>query len=152
MPSYLDPDCQLTLREALREFDESNSEALYHREMSRDSQAFFRCHDTAHVVFACDISMSNEGMVKIWTAFGTTLGFWKHIRAYSRKETTEIVREMSVGSIVATFFVSLVTMPRVMVRCAAMTKKWPWAEHEEYLDRKLADIRREFNIRPIAVG
>ena len=76
--------------------------------MAEDSQAFFRSHDIAHVIFACDISLLNEAMVKTWTAFGTTLGFWKHIAAYSREETNEIVKEISVRAILVTFFMSLV--------------------------------------------
>ncbi len=30
----------------------------------------------------------------MWTAFGTTLGFWKHIAAYSRKAINEIVKKL----------------------------------------------------------
>jgi hypothetical protein len=28
-----------------------------------------------------------------------------------------------------------------------MTKKWPWREHREYLDRPLSELRQEFNIQ-----
>jgi len=152
MSLYQDTECELTLEEALQEFQRINSELLYDRGMADDSQVFFRRHDIAHVVFACDVSLLNEAMVKTWTAFGTTLGFWKHIAAYSREETTEIVRDISTGAIAVTFFRSLVLMPGVMLRCRAMSSRWPWAEHEEYLDRKLVDIRREFNIKPIVVA
>lgn len=82
MARYQDPECSLTLAEALAEFRELHAETLYTREMSDDSREFFRRHDIAHVVFACDTSLLNEAMVKFWTAFGTTLGFWKHIGAY----------------------------------------------------------------------
>ena len=152
MAMYQEIECQLTLEEALQEYHKINSELLYDREMAEDSQAFFRSHDIAHVIFACDISLLNEAMVKTWTAFGTTLGFWKHIAAYSREETNEIVKEISVRAILVTFFMSLVLMPKVIIRCRAMSKPWPWAEHEKYLDRKLVDIRREFNIKPIIVA
>ncbi len=151
MTVYQKPDCQLTLAEALEAFHRLHGQQLYSRKMTANSEAFFRCHDTAHVVFACDISLINEGMVKIWTAFGTTLGFWRHIVAYSRPETREIAREISPGAVVKTFFRSLVLIPRVMLRCRAMSKRWPWSEHEAYLGRRLVDIRREFNIQPLVV-
>lgn len=151
MAMYQEIECQLTLEEALQEYYKINSELFYDRKIAEDSQAFFRSHDIAHVIFACDISLLNEAMVKTWTAFGTTLGFWKHIAAYSREETSEIVKGISVKAILVTFFMSLVLMPKVVIRCRAMSKRWPWAEHEIYLDRKLVDIRREFNIKPINV-
>ena len=152
MAMYQESECQLTLEEALQEYHKINSELLYDREMAEDSQAFFRSHHIAHVIFACDISLLNEAMVKTWTAFGTTLGFWKHIAAYSREETNEIVKKISIRAILVTFFMSLVLMPKVIIRCRAMSKPWPWSEHEKYLDRKLVDIRREFNIKPIIVA
>ena len=33
-----------------------------------------------------------------------------------------------------------------------MAKPWPWAEYEKHLDRKLVDIRCEFNIKPIIIA
>jgi hypothetical protein len=142
----------LTLAEALLEFQRINSELIDDRGMSDDSRTFFRRHDIAHIVFLCDVSLLNEAMAKTWTAFGTTLGFWKHIAAYSRPETTEIVRDINTWDIAVTFLRSLVLMPRVMMRCRAMSRRWPWAEHEDFLDRRLVDIRREFNIKPIVVA
>lgn len=152
MAVYQNLDCQLTLEEALEEFHRLHAELLYSREMTEDSETFFRCHDTAHVVFGCDISLANEGMVKIWTAFGTTLGFWRHIAAYSRPETREIAKEMSPGAVLATFFRLLVLIPRIILRCRAMSKRWPWSEHEAYLGRRLVDIRHELNIQPLIVA
>ena len=152
MARYQELASQLTLKEALEEYHELNSKILYKREMSSDSKVFFACHDVAHVVFACDTSLLNEGMVKMWTAFGTTLGFWRHIAAYSRQETNEIVKELGWKLIIATSFQSLIIMPRVLRRCFAMKKRWPWSSFEEYLNVPLAEIRHEFNIQPLIVA
>ena len=149
MATYQNPDCPLTLAEALAEFREVHSESLYAREMSDDSTEFFRRHDIAHVVFGCDTSLLNEAMVKLWTAFGTTLGFWKHIGAYSRDEATNIAKELSPAAVVGTFFRAIALFPRVLARCRAMKKPWPWDEPDPYLNQRLVDIRREFNIRVI---
>ncbi len=152
MAQYQELASQLTLKEALAEYHELNSKILYKREMSSDSEVFFGCHDIAHVVFACDTSLLNEGMVKMWTAFGTTLGFWKHIAAYSREETYEIVNEISWKLIIVTSFQSLIIMPRVLSRCLAMKKRWPWSSFEEYFNVPLVEIRTEFNIQPLIVA
>jgi hypothetical protein len=29
------------------------------------------------------------------------------------------------------------------------TRRWPWAEHGQYLDRSIVEIRRELNIKVI---
>jgi len=149
MARYLNPDCSLTLAEALAEFREVHSDSLYPREMSDDSTEFFRRHDIAHVVFGCDTSLLNEAMVKLWTIFGTTLGFWKHIGAYSRTETTNIVKDLRPAAVVGTGFRTIALFPRVLARCRAMKKPWPWAEPDPYLNQRLVDIRRDFNIKPI---
>ena len=80
MAQYQDPDAKMTLEEALQEYYQANADILYRGDKSVDSVDFFRCHDVAHVVFGCDTSLMNEAMVKTWTVFGTTLGFWGHIR------------------------------------------------------------------------
>jgi hypothetical protein len=118
-------------------------------EMSDDSREFFRRHDIAHVVFGCDTSLLNEAMVKLWTAFGTTLGFWKHIGAYSRDETTNIARELRPAAVVGTCFRAIALFPRVLARCRAMKKPWPWDQPDPYLKKRLVDVRQEFNIKPI---
>lgn len=152
MAKYREPECELTLEQALQEFGEVNSGLLYEREMTDDSREFFRRHDIAHVVFGCDTTLVNEGMVKLWTAFGTTLGFWGHIAAYSRGETADIVGSLRMATVITTFFRVAALVPKVVIRCRAMTKPWPWADHQAHLGRRLVDIRREFNIKPILVS
>lgn len=149
MTSYQEADCPLTLAEALAEFREVHAESLHTREMSDDSREFFRRHDIAHVVFACDTSLLHEAMVKLWTAFGTTLGFWRHMGAYSREETTNIARELRLSAVVGTFFKAVVLFPLVLARCRAMKRPWPWDAPDPYLNTRLVDIRQEFNIKPI---
>jgi len=79
----------------------------------------------------------------MWTAFGTTLGFWKHIAAYSRKAINEIVKKLSWKLIIAASFQSLNIMPRVLRRCFAMKKRWPWSSFEKYSNVPL--VRFELN-------
>lgn len=72
-------DENLTLKEAIKKFNATNYKQFSKRDISQEAKDFFRCHDTAHVVFGCSTSITGEGTVKIWTIFGTTLGFWKHL-------------------------------------------------------------------------
>ncbi len=59
----------------------------------------------------------------MWLAFGTTLGFWKHIAAYSRLGPNEIVKELSWKLVIATSLQSLIIVRRVLRRCFVMKKR-----------------------------
>ena len=76
----------ITLREALKKFNSINAEYFSSRDISPEALEFFRRHDIAHVIFDCNTTLLGEGKVKLWTVFGTTLGFWKHMRAYSEAD------------------------------------------------------------------
>lgn len=85
-------------------------------------------------------------------AFGTTLDFWKHVAAYSRQGTNEIVKKLSWKLVIATSFQSLIIVLGVLKRCFVIKKRWLWSSFEEYLNVPLAEIRHEFNIQPLIVA
>ena len=84
----------ITLRQGLDEFYKRNHGYLSHHKIgvSNEAKAFFESHDIAHVLFGCDISLFGEGAVKLWTIFGTTMGFWEHITAYKESNAFELSR------------------------------------------------------------
>jgi hypothetical protein len=45
---------------------------------------------------------------------------------------------------------ALPLLARVFVRARRMTRKFPWAGHENYLDRTLASVRDELDIRVVS--
>lgn len=140
-------DRTLTLREGLNRLREENASVFSERDITTDVQEFFRCHDTAHVVFGCDTSIFGEGVLKVFTIFGTTLGFWKHLSAYSEANAFALFRQYPVIHVFKNLFRLIITMPRVYVRAKRMSRPWPWAEHHEYLDTSIQEIRSEFNIK-----
>ena len=145
----MNDDSMLTLREGLHRLRQQNARLFSDRDDSADVQEFFLCHDTAHVVFGCDTSIFGEGMLKIFTIFGSTLGFWKHLTAYSQANASALFRQYSFNHVVRNVFYVIAGMPRAWVRARRMTRAWPWADHDEYLDTTVAEIRREFNIEVI---
>jgi hypothetical protein len=38
---------------------------------------------------------------------------------------------------------------RVVLRSRRLSRKWPWREYGQYLDRRLRDIRAEFDIQVV---
>lgn len=140
----------ITLREALHEYYQKNIIVFSDREISPEAQEFFRCHDVAHVVFGCDTSPFGEGILKLFTIFGTTLGFWKHVSSYNDANAFSLFRQYGMLHVLKNTFRLIPKVPVVILRAKRMSKPWPWAEHSEYLDKPVAEIRQEFNIMTIS--
>ncbi|MEL6719136.1 MAG: hypothetical protein AAFP82_10500 [Bacteroidota bacterium] len=142
-------DKNITLRQGLEHFYREHQDYLSHdkEDISSEVASFFRSHDAAHVLFGCDISLFGEGAVKIWTIFGTTLGFWNHISAYNKASAFELSRNFGFAHIARNIFKLLRSIPIVIWRAKKMHKPWPWSGFDSYLDRPITEIRKEFNIR-----
>jgi hypothetical protein len=141
-------DTELTLEAGLREYYASRDGLVGGRGICPEAREFFRCHDTAHVVFGCSTSLRDEAAVKIWSVFGTTAGIGV-LRAYRLPESQEVYEELAGSEIVRTAARSLVFVPRVLWRCFRMRRRWPWSEFGSHLDAPLLEIRREYGIDPL---
>lgn len=142
-------DPAFTLRESIKRLCEENASVFSARDISPEAQEFFRCHDTAHVVFGCDTSIFGEGILKMFTIFGTTLGFWKHLSGYAQADAFALFMQYNWRHVVRHIFKLLANIPRAFIHAKQMSRPWPWSEHAEYLDMSIEEIRSEFNIRVI---
>ena len=142
-------DDSITLRQGLEEFHKEYKNHLSHNKegISADAVAFFKSHDIAHVLFGCDISLYGEGAVKIWTIFGTTLSFWKHITGYQDANAFELAKNFTFVHIIRNIFKFLFAIPSIIIRANQMYKRWDWEGFESYLDTPISEIRKEFNIK-----
>lgn len=142
-------DTGITLRQGLDRFRSQYKDHLSHskNDISEEAKAFFESHDIAHVLFGCDISLYGEGSVKIWTIFGTTLGFWSHIRGYQDANAFQLSKDFTLLHIVNHIFKFLFSIPKIITRARQMSKPWNWTGFDQYLDRPIIDIRKEFNIK-----
>lgn len=143
-----------TLREGLAQFYAKNESQLSHNnpDLPPSVKSFFRSHDVAHVLFICDISLFGEGSVKIWTIFGTTLGFWSHLSAYKKANAFELARAFGFASAIRDFWKLIFAFPNIVIRARNMKKRWPWEDFEGYLDMPLDQIREMFNIKVDPLG
>ena len=142
-------ETQETLRQGLEKFHKTYEEHLSHDKegVSKEAQAFFLSHDIAHVLFGCDISLFGEGAVKIWTIFGTTLGFWRHITGYKAANAFRLAKTFTSTDVITNIFKFLLSIPKIIIRAKKMSKPWPWESFEPYLDMPISEIRKEFNIK-----
>lgn len=137
----------ITLQDGLEIFHKKNSKYFSERTYTKKGEAFLKNHDVAHVVFGCDISIYGEGVVKVWTTFGTTLSFWKVISGYNEANAFELFRMYSFRHISKNIFRFLRAIPKTIVRAKAMSKPWPFSAYEAYLNRPISEVRKEFNIQ-----
>lgn len=149
---YLDPNSRLTLREGLAEYRAANvGEGFFEEsELRQEARALFHNHDRVHVVFGLTTDVRHEVLADSWTLLGADIP-WRDYLAYIREPAARKAIE-NIGTCHA-LWVSLLTLPdivRVYFRSRAMTKMWPWADHESFLDVPLVELRQEFGIRLLA--
>lgn len=140
-------DDNITLQRGLEVFYKNNMKYFSNRIYSKKGKVFLRNHDVAHIVFGCDTSIYGEGVVKIWTTFGTTLSFWKVISGYNEVNAFELFRKYSFRHIYKNIFRFLLAIPKTIVRAKKMSKPWPFSGYESYLNIPICAVRKEFNIQ-----
>lgn len=138
-------DSTQTLAEGIAEYYAANPGLLMGRGISAEAQAFFRCHDVAHVVFGCSTALDDEAVVKVASLFGTTAGL-AVLKGYRLQESMRIYGKIPLGTALASIARSVVIVPRTLLRCLRQRTRWPWARHEEFLGLPLREIRRQFGI------
>jgi len=149
-PNYTKQESTLTVLEALEEFYGRNPNSIWHTgDGLKDN--FFRSHDTIHVVFGCDTVLHDEALADMWTIFGSDLGFCKYLSylAPLREDLESIFDGMDKTALFKDGVKAIPDMVRVIFRARNMHGKWPWVDHEEYLDRPLWQVRRELNVQVV---
>ena len=144
--TYKDQDSPLTLAEGLAQYGRENPDLIDASIVSAEAARFFRGHDACHVVFGCGIAPDEEALADAWTLLGTDVTLRQFLGFLKLEEHKDIVQQVGlVGACVA----SARACPRLLKALwwsHKMTRQWPWLEHQEYLNRPLAEIRREFGI------
>jgi hypothetical protein len=148
--AYLRQDCPLTIQQALQEYHQALPFLLDERNLSGQARELFHNHDLAHVVFGCDTSIRQEALIDTWTIFGSDVGFSAYLDYLRVPEAKNVVTEAGLGHVVWEFVKALPDVVRVIVRARRMRKRWPWRDHDAYLDRAVADVRRELGIEVLA--
>ena len=145
MYAYQQQDSQQTLSQALQEYHAVHPGLSQARNMSPQGAFFFRCHDTVHVVFGCGVGLDDEAAVKIASMLGTTAGLGV-LRGYVLHESLEIYGQHRVFDVLRAIGHAVVIVLRTIIRCASQRSRWPWSDHDRYLDVSLQAIRGQFGI------
>jgi ubiquinone biosynthesis protein Coq4 len=145
-PRYADPACTQTVREALAEYHEAIPGLLDEGALDGIARELFHNHDVAHVVFGCDTTIRQEALIDTWTLFGSDLGLSAYVRYMQTPEAKQILVDAGFFTLLREAIFALPDLVRVIVRARRMKKRWPWRDHETYLDRPLDQVREELGI------
>lgn len=149
--SYRRQDSALTLAQGLEEYYAANAgKVVRPRDLPPESYALFRSHDICHVVFGLGTTLDDEALADMRTLFSCDVGLRRYCAYLAQdREARALFKELGYARSV---WITLLALPRI-VRAAfearRMTKRWPWQPPDAYLDRSLAELRREFAIRVV---
>jgi len=135
-----------TLAEGIAEYYSANPQLKRGDDLSLDARDFFRSHDVVHVLYGCGTSMPDEAIVKLASLFGTTGGF-SVLRGYRLHDSLEIYLKLPLGSTIIAFLTAPYLIVRTLWRCSRQPAKWPWSNHEQYMQTALCELRTQFGIR-----
>jgi hypothetical protein len=136
-----------TLAAGLAEYFEANPFLKRDDDLlSPEAKQFFRSHDTVHVLYGCGTTMPEEAVVKLSSLLGTTGGL-AVLRGYTNHETLDIYTKLPFGSTVFALLVSPYLILRTLWRCNRQTQRWPWVEHQHFLNVPLSELRSKFRIK-----
>jgi hypothetical protein len=148
---YQREDCPLTLAEGLEEYYAANiGKIVRPRELPPESFVLFRNHDLCHVIFGLDTTLGDEALADVRTLLSCDVGYRRYV-AYLAEDRQAQALFKEIGYLKSTW-VTLLAVPRIcraVLEAWRMKRRWPWTPPESFLQRPLADLRREFGIRII---
>lgn len=148
---YMDPTSTMTLREGLEEYYTTIENLITEENASSpEIGELFHFHDVCHVLFGCDTSIHGEALVDTWSIFGTTVTLKTYQKYLAASDTQSIFESMTFDDMMEALTETTTQTPKAFWRATHMTKKWPFREHEQHLDRPLNELREEFGIEVIA--
>lgn len=145
-PRYLEQDSTQTLREGIAEYYACNPGLLDPSGLPERVCELFRQHDAGHVVFGCDTSLRGETLIDSWTVFASTAGIRGYLEYLKYPQVNQIFQETGYLRVAVESLRCLPDVARLLWRSRRMKSKWPWAEYERYLDRRLGELRAELGI------
>ena len=136
-----------TLAQGLEEYFAANP-SLKRQEtlLSPQARQFFCCHDIVHVLYGCGTSMPDEAIVKLASLLGTTGGM-QVLRGYTNYETLDIYTKLPLGSTLLALLGAPYLIVRTLWRCAMQSQRWPWVDHQQYMNTPLLELRSMFGIK-----
>ena len=149
MLEYQNQNCELTLKEGISIYHSSfpDGKEIY---KDKSEKKIWRYHDATHVIFGMDVSLEEEAILDTWAIWGTDFTLIQALSYYKLPELKELqdklLSEVKVSGFLKLYKNVFKTKIKVLKRVWKMKKKWPYQFPNEFYDRKICDLRKEYGI------
>jgi ubiquinone biosynthesis protein Coq4 len=144
---FQSPQTTQTLAQGLTEYFEANPSLKRASDLpSFEAKQFFHSHDTVHVLYGCGTTMPDEAIVKLSSLFGTTGGLGV-LRGYALHAMLDVYTQLPLLGTAVAILASPYLIVRTVWRCMRQSRRWPWVEHEHFMNTPLNELRQQFRIR-----
>ena len=149
MLEYQKQNCELTLKEGVSIYHSSfpDGKEIY---KDKSEKKIWRYHDATHVIFGMDVSLEEEAILDTWAIWGTDFTLIQALSYYKLPELKELqdklLSEVKVSGFLKLYKNVFKTKIKVLKRVWKMKKKWPYQFPNEFYDRKIGDLRKEYGI------
>ena len=149
---YQNQECELTLREGIEVYENYLKENNKLPLKDPENSTLVRDHDASHVIFGLDTSLEEEALLDTWLLVGCSYKF-SYLYSYTKlPEIKELQKKLlkEVGLIKFLKIYKNVIPTKLKItfnNIRKMKKKWPFKHPEEFLDRKICNLREEFGIK-----
>ena len=149
MLEYQKQNCELTLKEGVSIYHSSfpDGKEIY---KDKSEKKIWRYHDATHVIFGMDVSLEEEAILDTWAIWGTDFTLIQALSYYKLPELKELqdklLSEVKVSGFLKLYKNVFKTKIKVLRRVWKMKKKWPYQFPNEFYDRKICDLRKEYGI------
>ena len=150
---YQNQECELTLREGIKVYvDYLIENGKTPLTDANAESTLIRDHDASHVIFGLDTSLEEESLLDTWLVSGCSYKF-SYLASYAKlpeiKELTKkLLKEVGVVGFFKLYKNVIPTKLKIAFKYSRkMKKRWPFNHPEEFLDRKICDLREEFGIK-----
>ena len=151
MLSFKEQNSDLTLREGINEYKEylvlNGKEVL---PQLKDSSIVMD-HDATHVIFGLDTTLEEESLLDTWVLWCCSFQL-SHLMSYSKQPEIKdlykkLFKEVGIFKFLQLLFnVFPIKLKIIFKQRKLMNKKWPFQFPEEYLDRRINELREEYGI------
>lgn len=145
--NYLIPASAQTLQEGMEELRLAEMENDAAEDISPELARDIDEHDAIHTLFACSTDLKGEILAHVWSVFGTTMNVKQMKKVNVHQDHRFALREIGHFKLLITWLSSMPSIIRTILCARRMSKKFPIAEYEQFLDRELCELRKEFQIR-----
>ena len=149
MLEYQNQNCELTLKEGISIYHSSfpDGKEIY---KDKSEKKIWRYHDATHVIFGMDVSLEEEAILDTWAIWGTDFTLIQALSYYKLPELKELqdklLSEVKVSGFLKLYKNVFKTKIKVLRKVWKMKKKWPYQFPNEFYDRKICDLRKEYGI------